>query len=62
MGPSSNGLLGSLVDEIELELLLDDLEMYPVRQRGEALDRSTSDGPSEADMMLLKGSVYGYLS
>ena len=23
-----------------------------MRQRGEALDRSTSDGPSEADMIL----------
>ena len=53
LGPSSNGLLGSLVADIELLLLEDDFDMYPVRQRGEALDRRTSDGPSEADIMLL---------
>lgn len=57
---SSNGLLGSAaawwgsetVEALELvDLEVDVLEMYPATQRGEALERNTSDGPRVADML-----------
>ncbi len=53
VGPSSNGLLGSDLLVVLLLLVVDFLEMYPVRQRGEALDRRTSDGPRVADIMIV---------